>query len=252
MSAVIPDRFTGRTIIVTGAGSGIGRATAARLVAEGATVVGADLSEERLQEVAEELGAPGFRYVAGSITDQQVVDRVVAEAGPELWGLVNNAGIMDDFLPIAEIDDATWQRVLDVNLTAMMRLSRAAIPVMLARGAGVIVNVSSEAGIRAGAAGVAYTASKHAVIGLTKSTSLFYARKGIRCNSVAPGGVATNIQARMDTPGFAETIAPLLGAMMPPTATADELAAAITFLLSDDASNISGAVLMCDGGWSVI
>ncbi|WOQ15982.1 SDR family NAD(P)-dependent oxidoreductase [Raineyella sp. W15-4] len=252
MSAVIPDRFTGRTIIVTGAGSGIGRATAARLVAEGATVVGADLSEERLREVAEELGAPGFRYVAGSITDQQVVDRVVAEAGPELWGLVNNAGIMDDFLPIAEIDDATWQRVLDVNLTAMMRLSRAAIPVMLARGAGVIVNVSSEAGIRAGAAGVAYTASKHAVIGLTKSTSLFYARKGIRCNSVAPGGVATNIQARMDTPGFAETIAPLLGAMMPPTATADELAAAITFLLSDDASNISGAVLMCDGGWSVI
>ncbi|WOP17522.1 SDR family NAD(P)-dependent oxidoreductase [Raineyella sp. LH-20] len=252
MSTVIPDRFAGRTIIVTGAGSGIGRATATRLVAEGAYVVGADLSEERLAAVAEDLGSPGFRYVVGSITDQQIVDRIVAEAGPELWGLVNNAGIMDDFLSVAEIDDATWQRVFDVNLTAMMRMSRAAIPVMLTRGAGAIVNISSEAGIRAGAAGVAYTASKHAVIGLTKSTSLFYARKGIRCNSVAPGGVATNIQAKMESPGFAEVIAPLLGAMMPPTATADDLAAAITFLLSDDAANVTGTVLMCDGGWSVI
>lgn len=252
MSAVIPDRFAGRTIIVTGAGSGIGRATAARLVAEGAYVVGADLSEERLREVADELGSPGFRYVVGSIADQAVVDRVVAEAGPELWGLVNNAGIMDDFLTVAEVDDDTWQRVLDVNLTSMMRMSRAAIPVMLAHAGGAIVNISSEAGVRAGAAGVAYTTSKHAVIGLTKSTSLFYARKGIRCNSVAPGGVATNIRARMDTSGFTEVIAPLLGAMMPPTATADQLAAAITFLLSDDASNITGTVLMCDGGWSVI
>lgn len=103
---------------------------------------------------------------------------------------------------VGEVDDATWDRVFAVNVTAMMRLCRAALPVMLANGLGSIVNIASEGGLRGSAAGVAYTASKHAVIGLTTSTAAFCRSQGIRCNAVAPGGVHTNIRTRMDTPGF--------------------------------------------------
>ncbi|SDB86377.1 NAD(P)-dependent dehydrogenase, short-chain alcohol dehydrogenase family [Raineyella antarctica] len=251
MSTTVPGRFAGRVVVVTGAGSGIGRAVASRIVQEGGRVVGADLSEERLRTVAEELG-DAFTYVAGSVTEQEVVDRVIEAAGPDLWGLVNNAGIMDDFLSAGEVDDATWERVFAVNVTSMMRLIRAALPLMLAAGAGSIVNTASEAGLRGSAAGVAYTASKHAVVGLTKSTAVFYRSKGIRCNAVAPGAVATNIQTRMDTASFTEVVAPLLGAFALATATAEQLAASITWLLSDDSANVNGAILASDGGWSAI
>lgn len=251
MSTIVPGRFEGRVVIVTGAGSGIGKATAARIVAEGGRVIGADLDQERLRAVAEELGA-SFEPLAGNIVEQAIVDRIVEQAGPDLWGLVNNAGIMDDFLPVGDVDDATWDRVFAVNLTAMMRLIRAALPVMLANGVGSVVNVASEASLRGSAAGVAYTASKHAVIGLTKSTAVYYRSRGVRCNAVAPGGVATNIRTRMDTPGFTDVVGPLLGAMRLTTASADELAAAITWVLSDDSANVNGAVLASDGGWSAI
>ena len=102
---------------------------------------------------------------------------------------------MDGFLPPGEVDDATWERVLAVNLTATMRATRAVLPLMLGAGRGAIVNVSSEAGFRASASGVAYAASKAAVNSLTRSTALFYRQQGIRCNAVAPGPVATSIEA---------------------------------------------------------
>ena len=120
---------------------------------------------------------------------------VVAAAGGRVDALANVAGIMDAFLPPAEVDDTTWERVFAVNVTAVMRMTRSAPPMMLAAGGGSIVNVSSEASLRASASGVAYTASKHAVNGITKSTAGFYKGNGIRANAVAPGPVATNIQA---------------------------------------------------------
>ncbi|WP_353810219.1 SDR family NAD(P)-dependent oxidoreductase [Agromyces sp. SYSU T00194] len=244
-------RFDARTVIVTGAGSGIGRATAERLVAEGARVVAADVSAERLRDLAAELG-DRVATIDGDLVEQEVVDRVVAAAGPRIDGLANVAGIMDGFEPTAEIDDGTWDRVLAVNLTAMMRLTRAVLPVMLDQGSGAIVNVGSEAGQRGSAAGTPYTASKHAVNGFTLSTAFYYTPKGIRCNAVAPGPVATNIEAPFRSPWAQERIGPLLQANLPPVAQPESQAAAICWLLSDDASDVSAAILSVDGGWAAI
>jgi len=121
---------------------------------------------------------------------------------------------------------------------------------MVAAKRGSIVNITSEAGLRGSAAGLAYTASKHAVIGITRSAAFTYARLGIRVNAVAPGPVATNIEAHFDSPLGQERIGTLL-ANIPPVAMSDQLAASITFLLSDDATNLTGVILPSDGGWSV-
>ena len=248
----VPGRFTDRVVIVTGAGSGIGRATAVRLAREGARVVAADISGERLDALVAEHGELDLVAVAGDIAGVEGVDQVVAAAGDRIDGLANVAGIMDGFLPPGEVDDATWDRVFAVNVTAIMRLTRAVLPAMIAAGRGAIVNVSSEAGLRASASGAAYTASKHAVNGLTKSTAFYYRAMGIRANAVLPGAVATNIEAPFRSEMAQGVVGPLLAATVPPPATSEELAAAITWLLSDDSSNVNGALLTSDGGWSTI
>ena len=132
-----------------------------------------------------------------------------------------------------------------------MRLSRAVLPLMLEANRGSIVNITSEAGLRGSAAGVAYTASKHAVVGITKSSAFIYGPSGIRVNAVAPGGTITNIEARFDSPMVAERIQAAMGAMPDPV-EAEALAASISFLLSDDAVNLNGVILPSDGGWSAV
>ncbi|MGN6199294.1 SDR family NAD(P)-dependent oxidoreductase [Humibacter sp.] len=249
---IVEGRFSGARVIVTGAGSGIGKATALRLLAEGAIVIATDISEPRLAVLAEEARQDRFITVAGDVGDETVVAELIQAAGGPITSLANVAGIMDDFLPPAEVEDTVWDRVLRINLTAPMRLTRAVLPGMLERGAGTIVNVSSEAGLRGSAAGAAYTASKHALIGLTRSTAFFYAAKGIRCNAVAPGATLTNIQAEFRSAFAGERMGPYMQTNVPQPATAEELAAAITWLLSDDSSNVNGAVLPSDNGWSVI
>jgi NAD(P)-dependent dehydrogenase (short-subunit alcohol dehydrogenase family) len=173
-------RFAGTTAIVTGAGSGIGRATASRLAREGARVIATDVIGPRLDELAASLSDLEVVTVVGDVSVQADVDKVVAAAGGRVDALANIAGIMDGFLPTAELDDDTWERVMAVNVTGQFRMSRAVLPLMLQAGRGAIVNVSSEAGLRGSAAGTAYTTSKHAVVGLTKSTAFSYTVKGIR------------------------------------------------------------------------
>lgn len=245
-------RFGGKTVIVTGAGSGIGRATALRLAQEGATVVAADISQTRLDELVQEHPGLALVPVAGDVASEEHVHAVVDAARGRVDGLANVAGIMDGFLPPGEVDDATWDRVFAVNVTGVMRLTRAVLPLMLAAGRGSIVNVSSEASMRASASGAAYTASKHAVNGFTKSTAVFYRGNGIRANAVAPGPVATNIEAPFKSQHAASVLGPIMQTTVPPVATAEELAATITWLLSDDSSNVNGVILPSDGGWSAI
>jgi len=187
--------------------------------------------------------------VIGSVADQADVDRVVAAAGERVDVLANVAGIMDGFLPVAELDDATWERVVGVNLTGPMRLIRAVIPRMLEAGGGSIVNVSSLAGLRGSASGSAYATSKPGLIGLTRSTAVFYGPSGVRCNVVCPGAVMTNIEATPRSE-FAMSVIGKHLAVIPPPATAEQLAAAICWLASDDSLNVNGAVLSSDGGWS--
>jgi len=251
-SLIVAGRFEGKTVVVTGAGSGIGRATAIRVLEEGGRVIATDIVQQRLDQLASDSNNEELIIVAGDVSTPETVDTVIGATNGSLDALANVAGIMDGFLPTAELDDATWERVMNVNVTAIMRLTRAAIPLMQQSGAGSIVNVASEAGLRGSAAGTAYTTSKHAVIGFTKSTAFFYTPSGIRCNAVAPGGVATNIEAPFNSQFAAERIGPFLQVNVPPVATAEQIAAAITWLLSDDSLNVSGTVLASDGGWVAV
>ena len=248
---IVDGRFTGRTVVVTGAASGIGRATASRIAREGGRVVAVDVSADRLAELVAALPDVELVTVTGDITRQEDIDAVVDAAGDRIDALANVAGINDDFSPLHETTDAVWDRVIGINLTGGFKLSRAVLPAMVAAGRGAIVNVSSEAGLRGNASGNAYTVSKHGVIGLTRSAAFMYGPQGIRVNAVAPGGVATGIPmpAHVSEAGSAR-LAPFQAAI-PSLATAEQLAASITFLLSDDAVNINGAVLTSDGGWSV-
>lgn len=252
MTDTTAGRFTGRTIIVTGAGSGIGRATATRIANEGGRVIATDVVAERLDALRSELDGFDVETVAGDVAAAETIDALIAAAGDRIDGLANVAGIMDAFLPPSEVDDATWDRVFSVNVTGPMRLTRAVLPHMIAAGRGAVVNVASEAALRASAAGAAYTASKHAIAGFTKSVAFFHGPQGIRANAVAPGAVATNIEAPMRSEYAASRVGPIMQVAIPPVAQPEQLAAAITWLLSDDSANVNGAVLPSDGGWSVV
>jgi NAD(P)-dependent dehydrogenase (short-subunit alcohol dehydrogenase family) len=245
------------SVVVTGAGSGIGRAAALRFAAEGARVLVADIDAQRAASVVEEIESAGGVAVAvtGDLSDQAVVDRVVGTAVERFGGLdvlVNNAGIMDRMSATADVSDDEWERVLRVNLTAPFLLIRASLPHMLARGKGAIVNTASEASLRGSAAGTPYTVSKHGMVGLTRSVAIMYRDSGIRANAIAPGGTRTGLTVDVAPGSHGATVAASYMQNIGRVSEPEEQAAAIVFLASDAASNISGVVLPVDNGWSAV
>ncbi|GAB2510233.1 Levodione reductase [Corynebacterium atrinae] len=247
-------RFADKTVIVTGAANGIGRATTLQLLGEGARVVAVDVSAQRLTELVDVAGTSPEQLVTvtADLAAAGAAEEILAAAGDRIDGLANIAGIMDDFSALHEVTDEMWSRVFAVNVDGLVRPSRAVTGHMLANGGGSIVNVASEAGLRGSCAGVAYTASKHAVVGITKSMAVMYANAGIRTNAVAPGAVMTGIPIPEKVGEFGhERLAGYRG-NVPSMSTAEQQAAAIVWLLSDDAASVNGAILPNDGGWSAI
>jgi NAD(P)-dependent dehydrogenase (short-subunit alcohol dehydrogenase family) len=244
-------RHLDRRAIVTGAASGIGYATATRLAQEGALVTACDMNEAGLRQ----LDAERITTLVADITTQGDVDAVVdlATAGGPVDILANVAGIMDFFVPVHDIVDEEWERVFAVNVTGAMRLCRSVVPAMRTAGRGAIVNVASRAALLGGGAGTAYVASKHALLGLTRSVAGLYRDEGIRCNAVCPGGVETGIGSTA-TPRNPAYITPWIALFGVATRLAkpDEIAAVISWLASDEASNVNGAALTADGGWSAL
>ena len=211
-----------------------------------------DVNETGLRALADEVASDLLTVRVADITSEGDVEAVVAQAGP-VDVLANVAGIMDGFVPLHDLRDDEWEKVLAVNVTGAMRLSRKVVPIMLAAKKGAIVNVASRAALLGGGAGTAYVASKHALLGLTRSTAALYGPEGVRCNAVCPGGVETGIGATA-VPRDPEHITrwmPLLGAATP-MAKPDQIATLISWLTCDEASNVNGAVVTDDGGWSTL
>ena len=237
---------------MTGAASGIGFATAARLVREGAHVTACDVNEAGLKALADEVASDRLTVHVADITSERDVEMVVAHAGA-VDVLANVAGIMDGFVPLHDLRDEEWDKVFAVNVTGAMRFSRKVVPIMLDAKKGAIVNVASRAALLGGVAGTAYVASKHALLGLTRSTAAIYGPQGVRCNAVCPGAVETGIgsTAVPRNPEHMTRWMPLLGAATP-MAKPDEIATLISWLACDEASNVNGAAVTDDGGWSVL
>ncbi len=250
----MPDRFTDRRVLVTGAGSGIGAATAARFLAEGAIVTGADRDEDGLARQAEQLGER-FRPVAADVATEQGRARAVAAAvGVEerLDVLVNNAGVF--LFGGEDATDEQWQRTLDVNLLAPATLVAAALPALRRVGRGAsVVNVASISAHIAQGRRWTYNASKGGILQLTRCQALDLAAEGIRVNSVSPGWVWTAVVDRA-AEGDRERWEKVWGPYHPMNRVGEpsEIAAAIAFLASDDASFVTGADLPVDGGYLTV
>lgn len=247
-------KLDGKVALVTGASSGMGREIAKLYVAEGASVIAMARRKERLDEIAADSNGKIIPF-AGDITNDEDIDdaiKLAIDKFGKLDILVNNAGIMDNMVPAADITDELWDKVIGLNLTSVMKLTRAALKEMLKVESGVIVNVASVGGLKGGMAGTSYIASKHGVIGLTKSVGYEYAPKGIRCNAICPGGVNTEIaeSGMSDANPFGLERAMLGMGTNPRQGEPEEIATVALFLASDDSSFVNATTIVADSGWA--
>lgn len=245
------DRMTGKIVMVTGAGSGIGRATAQRVAAEGGAVFCVDLSVEPLQALVAEIASTGGSAMAHDcdISNEAAVQACVTSCVSELGGLdalVNMAGILR-FDDTVQLTTQQWQRVIDVNLTGTMLLCREVLPHLVAS-RGSIVNAASTAALSGLPCGLAYSASKGGVLAMTRSIAVEYAKRGVRANCVCPGDIKTSMTSSIDFPDTMDydlmtRLSSLTGAVGP-----EVVAGVIAMLISADGAHITGEDIRVDGG----
>lgn len=229
-----------------------------RYLAEGASVVAADINEASLKALLEELEpeyGDKLKILKVNVSSKEEVEAMIdytVEAFGKVDVVINNAGILDNLLPIAEMPDDVWERIMNINLNSVMYACRKAVQYFLKeKREGTIINTASLSGLCAGRGGLAYTTSKFAVVGLTKNVAFMYSDAGIRCNALCPGAIESNIGSGMREPsklGLTKAVTGNSGRHR--NGSADEVATAAVFLASDAASFINGETLTIDGGWS--
>jgi NAD(P)-dependent dehydrogenase (short-subunit alcohol dehydrogenase family) len=258
--------FKDRLALVTGAGSGLGRAIAEALAARGAVVGAIDVDEAAARDTAQLIFKRGERASAycADMSKSAEVDAAVSAAVREHGALeimVNNAGILDGYFSVDEMDESIWRRVIDIDLTGVFLGSKRALAEMLPRGRGRIVNMASVAGLNGTGGGAAYIAAKHGVVGLTRQMAVAYASRGITVNCVCPGAIPTGL--RQNSQQILGAGAPDMSgrgvavnddqvrALIPAgrRGTVEDIASAVCYLASDEAGYITGHSLVVDGGW---
>lgn len=247
-------RLEGKSIVVTGASSGMGKAIVELFVKEGALVVAVARRKERLEALKESLKTQKGQVLIfqGDVSkredNEKMIELAVQNFG-KLDVLVNNAGVMDDMAAIGDVQDEKYEQVMKVNVYGPMCAMRKAISVFKEQGYGNIINVASVGGMRT-AAGAVYCASKAALLAMTRNTAFMYIPEHIRCNAIAPGGIQTEIASSMGMPnqsGYARVQKVLATAPQP--GKPEDIASAALFLASDDSQYINGDTLVVDGGW---
>jgi 3-oxoacyl-[acyl-carrier protein] reductase len=242
--------MSNRTILITGAGGGIAKEQVKAFLKQGDQVIGFDVAEEPLNDLNAEvtdLEGELTTYVVDIANEEQVtqtMEKIWAE-GKAVDILINTAGVFDQYQSFLEMTTDTWDNIFAVNVRGMFLLSQAVAEKMVERGHGVIINIASAAGLRQDGGGAAYTASKHAVVGLTKRMSFELGEKGVRVNAIAPGRTTTDMNAKTD-----DLIKEDLPAQR--NGTTEDIANLTLFLASDKAAYIHGQIISIDGGWTIM
>lgn len=256
----------GKLAVVTGAGSGIGRAVALALGSRGCSVAAVDLDGDAARETVDLVTGAGGRARAfpGDTSNASDLDRAVSGAVSEFGPLeimVNNAGILDGYFNVDETDEAVWRRVIDIDLTGVFLGCKRALQEMLPRGRGRIVNMASVAGLNGTGGGAAYVAAKHGVVGLTRQMAVVYSSRGITINCVCPGPISTGLRQHsqqilgpgvpdMSGRGIAVNEDQVRDAVPAGRrGTVEDVASAVCYLVSDEASYVTGHAMVVDGGW---
>lgn len=249
-------RLEDKTAVITGSAAGIGKEIAWAFAKEGANIVLADFNETALQTAVEEFEAEGFRVhgVAVNVAKTEDVERMVRES-VETFGkvdiLVNNAGVGDNMQAAANVEDAVWDRVMNINVNGVMYGLRAVIPHFIENGGGVVINMASIAGLTGGRGGLAYTAAKHAVVGMTKNIASQYGPQNIRCNAIAPANIETGFAQTMTNVDKFGMETALRGInLLPKSGQVEDISNIALFLASNESAYINGVTLAADAGWS--